>query len=180
MKTFQIKEDGTKYKLCENAGDLNIVRLIALKNIIAEGSSGMDFPDWQQWFSERKTFYNQGDIYTLLTHEINMAKKIESLSEGIFSDASQQIFALICLEENEVEHECDQTSLNEKLTRMAQEGLTQKEVWKYTEGFIIASPQLCGSFFLSSLVAQQKRKILQELLEDSIGNTPEPMAQQQG
>lgn len=166
MKTYYIKEGGTKYQLAENAGDLNIVRLTELKNMIAENSSGMDFPDLIQWFSDRRPFYNTSDIYSLMTGEINMVQKIETMSDSIFHDSAQIIFSIMTLEEGELAHEWDKTKAKEKLSRMAEEGLTQGEVWKYTENFIIASPQLCNSFFLMSLVAHKKRQKYSEPSQD--------------
>lgn len=156
MKTYYIKEGGTKYLQCENAEDLNISRYSALKNIITEESSGMKLPDIIEWFASRRQYYNQADIHSLLTSEINLAKQVEENSRNIFNDASHRIFALMTMEENELPEVFDTTQQDEKLKRMASEGLTQGEVFGVTANFIEASPQLSNSFFLMSLAAMQK------------------------
>lgn len=157
MKSYKIKEDGMTYNLCETAEDLGIVRFGILKNIITEESSGMKLPDIIEWFASRRQFYNQSDIYSLLTSEINLAKQVSDNSSNIFNDASHRIFALIVTEEGENVHDYDSTQGDEKLSRMAKEGLTQGEVLSVTENFISASPTLSNSFFLMSLVAMSKQ-----------------------
>lgn len=157
MKDYYIKEGGTKYQLAENAEDLKIKRYSVLKNIITEESSGMKMPDIIEWFASRRQYYNTGDTYSLLTSEINLAKQIEQNSKQKFNDASHRIFALIVSEEGEDICEYDSTKMDEKLERMALEGLTQKEVFSVTENFISVSPELYNSFFLMSLVAMTKK-----------------------
>lgn len=157
MKTYYIKEGGTKYQLAENAEDLKIKRFGALKNIITEESAGMKIPDIIEWFASRRPFYNQADIHSLLTSEINLANLVRENSDKIFNDASHRIFALIVSEENENICEYDSTQMDEKLERMANEGLSQKEVFAVTENFIQMSPELSNSFFLMSLAAMSKQ-----------------------
>lgn len=156
MKDYYIKEGGTKYQLAENAEDLKIKRFGALKNIIAEESSGMKMPDIIEWFASRRQYYNSADLHSLLTSEINLAKQVEQNSQNIFNDASHRIFALIVSEDGEDICEYDSTKMDEKLSRMASEGLTQGEVFSVTENFIGMSPQLSNSFFLMSLAAMAK------------------------
>lgn len=157
MRTYYIKEGGTKYQLAENADDLNIVRYSALKNIITEESSGMKIPDIIEWFASRRQYYNQSDIHSLLTSEINLAKQVEENSKTIFNDASHRIFALMTLEEGELPEVYDASKQDEKLIRMSNEGLTQGEVSSVTSNFIQASPTLLDSYFLMSLGAMEKR-----------------------
>ena len=156
MRDYKITPEGKTYQLAENADDLNIVRYSQLKNIITEESSGMKIPDIIEWFASRRQFYNQSDLHSLLTSEINMAKQVEENSDKIFNDASHKIFALMCLEEGEDASVYDSTKQDEKLKRMALEGLTQGEVFSVTSNFIQASPQLLASYFLMSLVALEK------------------------
>ena len=117
----------------------------------------MKLPDIIEWFASRRQFYNQSDIHSLLTSEINLAKQVEENSKNIFNDASHRIFALIVTEENEQFETVDSTKQDEKLLRMNAEGLTQGEVFSVTENFIAMSPQLSDSFFLMSLVALSKQ-----------------------
>jgi hypothetical protein len=86
-----------------------------------------------------------------------MARSVEENSKSIFNEASHRIFSLMVLEEDEKPGEVDTTKLDEKLSRMSAEGLTQGEVWNVVEGFINASPRLSASFFLMSLVALSKQ-----------------------
>lgn len=153
MKDYYIKEGGTKYQLAENAEDLNIVRYSALKNIITSESSGKPIPELIEWFESRRPFYNSADLYSLVTSEINLVKQIQENYVSVFNDASHKIFALMVTEDGENLDVVDSTKLDEKLHRMSAEGLTQGEVSSVTANFISASPQLCNSFFLMSLVA---------------------------
>lgn len=157
MKDYYIKEGGMKYQLTENAEDLKIKRFGALKNIVAEESSGMKFPDIIEWFASRKSLYNAGDTYSLMNSEINLVKLVHENSDRIFNDASHRIFALIVTEDGEDPCEYDSSKMDEKLGRMAAEGLAQREVTSVTANFIEASPELCNSFFLMSLVAMSNR-----------------------
>lgn len=156
MKEYRIKPDGKVYQVCESAEDLGIKRYTQLKLVIIEQSAGMKIPDLLTWFANRRKYYNTNDIYSLLTEEINLATAIQNNSTKIFSEASHLIFGLIVNEEGEDRFEYDATKITEKLYRMAQEGLTQGEVLEVTENFITASPILCESFFLMSLLAMQK------------------------
>lgn len=170
MKDYKIKPDGQVYQLMENADDLGIVRYSVLRNIMIEESSGMKFPDLMEWFASRRQFYNQNDIYSLMTSEINMAKQVDFNLDNNFNDTSHRIFALMVLEPGEDPTGFDETKASEKLQRMANEGLTQGEVFSVTENFILASPKLCNSFFLMSLTAMQKtlkssKPILENLSE---------------
>lgn len=174
MKTYQIKEDGAKYQLAENAGDLNIVRFSALKNIIAEGSSGMEYADLTQWFKDRRALYNANDIYGLMTSEMNMQKGVADNFSRTFNDVSHKIFSLMILEEGELPENCDSTQLDEKLKRMSIEGLNQKEVSDVTANFIEASPELLNSYFLMSLVALSKQLKFSEHLANHMNDLQNP------
>lgn len=156
MKEYRIKPDGAVYQLMENADDLGIVRYSVLRNILIEESSGMKFPDLMEWFKSRQVFYSQADLYALMNSEINMAKQVDFNLDNNFNDTSHRIFALMVLEPGEDATAFDATKADEKLNRMAAEGLTQGEVFSVTENFILASPKLCNSFFLMSLTAMQK------------------------
>lgn len=166
MKKITIGE--AEYSIAENASDLNIVRYSALKNIISEGSSGMEYADLNQWFANRRQYYNQSDLYSLMQSEINMQKAVSDNFNSAFSDVSHRIFAIMTLEEGELPHEYDTTLQNDKLKRMAAQGLTQKEVSNETENFIEQSPELCSCFFLMSLVALSKQLKFSEHLGDHI------------
>lgn len=156
MKTYKIKPDGKEYQLAENAEDLGIVRFGVLKNIITEESSGMKFPDIIEWFASRRPFYNNRDLYALMNSEINLAKQVEENHNKIFNDTSHRIYSLIVSEKDEDIFDYDSTRADEKLKRMAQEGLTQGEVLSVTANFIEMSPTLSNSFFLMSLAAMAK------------------------
>jgi hypothetical protein len=176
MKEYRIIEGGTVYSLTETAEDLGIVRYAVLKNIITEESSGMKFPDIIQWFDSRRQYYNQNDMYALLTSEINLVKQVEENHNQRFNDASHRIFSLMVSEPNEDITDYDSTRANEKLERMAKEGLTQREVLSVTANFISASPELSNSFFLMSLAAMQKTLKSSEPMLQSLSDSLEVQA----
>lgn len=176
MKEYRIKEDGQVYQLMENAEDLGIVRYSVLRNIITEESAGKKFPDLMEWFASRKSMYNQGDLHGLLTDEINLAKQVDDNFSKQFNDSSHRIFSLIVLEDGEDPNTFDSTKADEKLQRMASEGLKQGEVHRLTENFISASPELSNSFFLMSLRAMQKTLTSSEPMLQSLSDQLEVAA----
>lgn len=162
MKTLQVND--ITLKVAENADDLNPVRWNAIKLVVATQSSGFDIPDLISFFAARKPLWNQGEYYDLMVGEMNFVQRLKGGGNKIIEDSACAIFSIIALEPGEDASAYDATQAEEKMKRLSAAGITMKEVKEHAEGFISASPELCQSFFLTSLAAQMNQQKLQELL----------------
>lgn len=152
MKTYQIKEGGTKYQLAEKAEDLSLKRYAQLLEFLAYKETGVPIPsliNTLRGFVKGFDDNSKSQMLITLHNYVTGASKVTEQEEP-----NQLIFSLICFEDGEDQTNYDKTKAKEKLTRMNKEGLIQEQVIKIVENFLVGSPTLYAFCSTMNLVSR--------------------------
>lgn len=156
MKTYTIGDHSeVKLTMIETAEELPTRRFLELKALLVQKETGCNLPSLHESMAQYvKEFDNRSQAGMLITL-YNYLTGLDSVVEG--NDADQLLFSLMVLEEGENPKIWDKNLAKEKMSRLADLGLTQGEVNREVEAFLKGSKILSGFYSLMNSVSLKQQ-----------------------
>ena len=136
----KIKISKTEYDLCESGYDINYRRFVMFKQYAPMIWEKMDSPLFEVYFDRVKEYFDRGEHTQGFIELLNYKAAINNLENG--HDAWSICFALICLEPGEDQTVLDEATLQKKIKKMMDEGLTADQVYDSVTAFLTAFPAI--------------------------------------
>jgi hypothetical protein len=123
------------FQICEGIEDINITRWNQIKKWIIQVESGTSIPNLRDMFTKFTAQFDKaspGGMYRVVHDYLHSLSSVTNAEDG-----DQMVFALMTLEDGEDPINIDESKLKDKLSRMADHGLTQGFVKQEVENFIL-------------------------------------------
>lgn len=158
----KVKIGKKEYDQMEDVFDMNDERFYMFKTYILQSIQSLDKPLFLQAYSKIMALMNEGKYSDAIIELYNFKKAIEL--EEVNFDAYSICFALIHLEKDEDQRDLSQSTQENKLHEMRENGLKRGLVEEVVTNFMKTSPTKFGVYL--EMLQMMTPKLMEEYLSE--------------
>lgn len=150
-----------EYKLIQSIMDINDERFNVFKQHLLQVFEEMDKASFTRTFEKCIKLHNQGLHAEAIIEWYNFKKATEL--QTLNYDAYSFCFALLCLDKDEDQRDCSDSTQLKKLDEMRANGLTRGVVEDTVTNFMNASPRQFGAYLEMLELLQMRQHLTGEI-----------------